>query len=493
MCKIALISFLNHSINVRALASHVRRSGHEAICIFVLAQPDGSVSRNLVDFLDKRGIQLAGLSLVTDDYLAAARLTDDIKASLKIPVIWGGAHVNVMPEECLAHADMICMGEGEEALCELLQNSDGDLYSNTTVKNIWYRTDKGIVRNGLRPLEENLDKYACPENDRDFLFILSEKGLEKFSEGHLGGVYNVMTSRGCPYQCDYCYNSYRKNQYRGLGRYLRMRSVENVIDELKLALSLFPGLRYIQFWDDCFTARTTEELARFKELYNQHVRLPFFALIEPMIFDYEKIRLLKECGLRRLQVGIQTGSERVNRDVYNRKASNTKVLQTAHYINRLGIEVVYDLIFNNPYETSEDLRQTIEMLSRFPRPFQVQGYNLIYYPGTRITERALADGFISPNNGSGSTVPIQSKDNSPISMRGTGRISSRFYSINYSSEEKLYWNTVISLLASNYIPRSIVRFFGRSEGPVKKVLLKMFVRAYAAAASAKLRLTSLGR
>ena len=434
-----------------------------------------------------------GVSLVTDDYLSAVRLTGEIKSSLNIQVIWGGAHANVMPEECLKHADMVCMGEGEEALLELLGSYDERGFADTSIKNIWFRTKDDIIKNDLRLLEEDLDKYPFPDNDTDNLTILNEYGLNNLKEEDLGGFYNVMTSRGCPYQCDYCYNSYRKRQYHGLGRYLRMRSIENVIEELKMAITRFPGTKYVQFWDDCFTARTTEELKIFRDLYNQHIRLPFFALIEPMIFDYEKIKLLKECGLERLQVGIQTGSERVNRDVYNRKTTNAKILQTAHYINRLGIEVIYDLIFNNPYEMVEDLRQTIEILTEFPRPFRVQGYNLIYYPGTKITERALADGFISPGNGSGSTVTIQSKDNSPISMRGTGRISSRFYSINYSSEEKLYWNTVISLLASNYIPRSVVRFFGRSEGPVKKVLLKMFVRVYAAAASLKLHLSSPGR
>jgi anaerobic magnesium-protoporphyrin IX monomethyl ester cyclase len=483
--RVVLIAFLSHSINIRELASYIRQNGYQVTCIFCQADFNADNIPLLMHKITELDPFLVGMSLVTDDFPKAVMLTKAIKDNINLPVIWGGAHVNVMPEECLNHADMICMGEGEEALSELLDAYGNDIGLNTSIKNIWFKTKDGIVQNNLRPLEEDLDKYPFPENDTKFLYVLSDHGLEGFTEEHLGGVYNIMTSRGCPYQCDYCYNSYRKKQYLGLGRYLRMRSIENVIEELKTALKLFPGLRYVQFWDDCFIARTVDELQHFKELYVEHINLPFFALIEPMIFDYQKIKILKECGLQHLQVGIQTGSERVNREVFNRRASKEKMLETAQYINELEIKVVYDLIFNNPYETTEDIKETIDLILKFPRPFQLQGYNLIFYPGTKITERALADGHISPNYDLKKSLTIQSRENSPISMGGRGRISDRFYKINYSSDHKLYWNSVVSLLASNYIPKPIICFFGRSESPFKKVGLKIFVRLYAAGASIK--------
>jgi len=487
MRNIALISFLNHSINVRTLTAYARSAGYDVVCVFVLDTPNDMTAEVLIEFLKDKNIEMAGFSLVTDDYPSAVFLTEKIKQSSDMLVIWGGAHVNVMPEESLNYADMICMGEGEDAFLELLQNFDGDLFSNTSIKNFWFKTKDGIVRNCLRPLEEDLDKYPFPENDRDSMYVLTNDGVEQFTEKHLHGVYNIMTSRGCPYQCDYCYNSYRKKQYQGLGRYLRMRSIGNVIEELMQALKLFPGLKYVQFWDDCFTARAVEELRLFKKLYNNHIRLPFFALIEPMIFDPEKIKLLKECGLQRLQVGIQTGSERLNSEIFNRKASNKKVLEMAKYINELGIEVVYDLIFNNPYETIQDIKETINLLLQFPRPLHIQGYSLIFYPGTRITERALEDGHISYNNDLHRSLTIQSKKNSPISMKGAAEISDRFYKINYSSDNKLYWNSVVSSLASNHFPRALIRFFGRSDGPFKQRAFKAFIRYYAKAASLKHR------
>lgn len=476
MPKLALISFLNHSINIRILAAYCRSAGHDAICIFIPDKPEEATARALTVFLQARGIELAGFSLVTDDYPVAAYLTGKIKNYTGIPVIWGGAHVNVMPEESLDHADMICMGEGEEAILELLKSFDNG-FVDISIRNIWFKMDNGIKRNPLRPLEENLDKYPFPENDSGCLFILNNGVVEELREGHLQGVYSVMTSRGCPYQCDYCYNSYRKQQYSGLGRYLRMRSVENVIEELKLAIHLFPSLREIHFWDDCFTARNLEELRLFKELYMMHIGLPFFALIEPMIFDGEKIRILKECGLKRLQVGIQTGSERVNREVFNRRASNKKALETAQYINGLGIEVVYDLIFNNPYEYIEDIQETIDLILQFPRPFELQGYSLIFYPGTKITERALNDGYISYNDDRGRSLTIQGNEYSPTAIKGSVKISDRFYKINYSSDDKAYWNKLTLKLASRHFPRIVIRL-GNSGTFAGKIIFNYFSRVY---------------
>lgn len=485
---IVLISFFKNNISIRSLASYLQFNSHTVTCLFCQADLNPQNLQATIDKLTAMNVLLIGISLMTDDYLKAVILTREIKKIISVPIIWGGAHVNIMPGECLIHADMICMGEGEEALLELVGNLKKNKEIDKSTQNIWFKNGDSIVCNNLRKLEEDLDKYPFPKNDPDSFFVLNDHALEKFTEEHLGGIYSIMTSRGCPYQCDYCYNSYRKKQYRGLGRYLRMRSIKNVIEELKLALKLFPGLRYIQFWDDCFIARTMDELQLFKVLYMQHVNLPFFALIEPMIFDYEKIKLLKECGLQHLQVGIQTGSEWVNREVFNRRASNEKVIETARYINELGIKVVYDLIFNNPYETSRDIKETIDLILKFPRPFQLQGYNLIFYPGTKITERALADGHISPNHELEKSLTIQSKENSPISMGGGGKISSRFYKINYSSDDKLYWNSMVSLLASEYIPKLIIRFFRRSENPFKRVALKIFIRLYCLVASIKHRI-----
>lgn len=478
MAQLALISFLVNSINTRSLSSYLKTNGFDTTCYFCPVSFNESNLKGLTANLREKKTTLVGVSLVTDDYYSAVVATKAIKTELRIPVIWGGAHVNIKPEECLRHADMICRGEGEEALLELVNKMSISGTIDTTIKNIWFKTNSGIVKNDLRNLEENLDKYPFPDFDLESQYVMDEEGFKRLSERNLKGEYSIMTSRGCPYSCRYCYNNYRRQHYDGKGKYLRVRSIENVIDELYQAKNIFKNLARINFWDDSFVARSVQDFARFKQLYLSRIHLPFFALIEPMAFNEEKVSILKECGLAELQVGIQTGSERVNREIYNRPVSNTKVLSVAESINKMGIGVVYDLIFNNPYETKSDVHETIKLLLRFPKPFLLQGYNLIFYPGTEITERALHDDLISLKADVDDFSTIEAKADSPIAMKGSAEVSSRFYEIKYKSREKKYFNTVITLMVYRHIPFMVIKYFGSSETRFKTILMRVFLRLY---------------
>jgi radical SAM superfamily enzyme YgiQ (UPF0313 family) len=478
MSRIALISFLTNSINTRLLSSYLKSKGHEAFCYFCEGEFNEHNLNALVTDLREMEVSFVGVSLVTDDFRSAVIVTREIKAVLALPVIWGGAHANIKPEESLRHADMICMGEGEEALLELADALNGGGVS-TSIKNIWFRTADGIIKNEMRHLEEDLDKYPFPDFDMDTQYVMNKRGFSRLSEEHFRGEYSIMTSRGCPYKCKYCYNNYRWEQYKGKGKYLRTRSIWNVIAELKKAKTIFGNIKRINFWDDSFVARHTEDFERFRELYAKDIALPFFALIEPMVFNFDKIRILKDCGLCRLQVGIQSGSERVNREVYNRPVSNNKMLDTAEAIHQLGISVIYDLIFNNPYETREDLLETIRLLLRFPRPFFVQGYNLIFYPGTAITEKALRDGYISLKTDElDDFSTIQGKKDSPIAKGGLSSVSDRFYSINYDSHDKVYLNSIISLFGYKHVPNGLIKYFASSETAIRTVLLRVLIVSY---------------
>jgi radical SAM superfamily enzyme YgiQ (UPF0313 family) len=491
MVKIALISFLTNSINTRSLSSYLKVNGYEVTCLFCSAELDSNRLKRLTELLKNRAIDLVGVSLVTDDYRSAVLVTRAIKAELGLPVIWGGAHVNVKPDECLRHADMICLGEGEEALLDLAKDMSRGGEPDLSIRNIWFKTGDGIVKNELRPLTEDLDRYPFPDFDLDSQYVLEATGFVPLSEAHLAGEYSVMTSRGCPYNCHYCYNSYRRRAFAGKGAYLRKRSIENVIDELQHALRIFNKLSRINFWDDSFVTRSIEDFKKFQGLYRSGIGIPFFALIEPMAFNHEKIAILKDSGLSGLQVGIQTGSERINRDIYNRSISSAKVISVARYLHGLGIQVKYDIIFNNPYETAEDLSETISLLLDFPKPFALQGYNLIFYPGTAITEKALEDGYISEKQATEDFSTIQSAKDSPVAMMGHSEVTSRFYKINYSSTEKEYLNAVISLTGSNHVPRSIVRFFAQSETAFKVLLLKVFIKVYRYSAQVRNQVTQL--
>ncbi len=482
--RVALIAFLSNNLSIRALSSYLKEQGCDVLCFFCEGSWNERNLHELIEILRREEIILAGVSFVTDDYRSAVQVTEEIRKKLTIPVIWGGAHVNVMPEESLRHADMICLGEGEEALLELVQGLSGGRL-DTGIQNIWFHSDKVSTRNIIGIWKKTV-KVSLPGSGPIQPVRDGRNDFEKLTK-HSGTEYSVMTSRGCPYNCNYCYNSYRKKQYAGKGRYLRSRSISHVIDELCRAQEVYPHLKKINFWDDSFIARGIKEIEEFAKLYEERIGLPFFALAEPMAFNKEKLRILRKCGLNGLQVGIQTGSERTNRDIYNRTVTKGQLVDMAEFINELGIEPVYDVIFNNPYESPEDVKETIDLLLQFPSPFFLQGYNLIFYPGTAIAQRALTDGYISSRGDGEEFSSILGRENSPVAMRGNARISSRFYTIAYDIKGKMYMNSVLSLLAYRLVPKPVVRFFGRSETALKRVMLAVFIKAYASASAIRHR------
>jgi hypothetical protein len=116
---------------------------------------------------------------------------------------------------------------------------------------------------------------------------------------------------------------------------------------------------------------------------------------------------------------------------------------------------------------------------QFPKPFQLQGYNLIFYPGTEITRRALADHFIVEKpEGSEDFSRIQGEENSPVSVKNKSVASSRFYSPCYNSAEKTYFNSLIVFASFSRVPKWVIQFFQKSETNFKRFLLNNSFNLY---------------
>lgn len=466
--RILLISFNLKAINVRCLSSYLKESGHETYLAFCPTDFNEKNSSKFIELIKLLDIKLIGLSLVTDDFKNAKYITRKIKEELSIPIIWGGAHPSIAPVECLQYADMVCIGEGEEALLELCNKIEKKT-DYSSIQNIWVKKNGMNIRNELRSLIENLDKYPSQDYEFKTHYLITKKGYEKFDEKLLYHEYIIMTSRGCPFSCSYCYNNSRRKMYAHKGKYLRQRSINNILDELKLAKENLKSVNFISIFDDNFFMRNNNDLKKFSELYINKINIPFFCLANPSHINEEKIELLKKCGLIKIQIGIQTGSEKVNKNIYNRPISNDVLLNSAKILHKYDIKSTYDIIFNNPYETKDNLIETIELLLKLPKPFKLQGFNLIFYPGSDITEKAIKDNYILINSNPNETSTIQGELDSPTLTFGKVIQSSRLYQPNFSIEEKIYLNTLIGLIP--YYPKFLIKYLMHKD-KLGKILLK---------------------
>jgi len=327
---------------------------------------------------------VVGISVVTVASGAAATLTDFIRRRLRVPVVWGGIEPTIEPEKSLETADAVCVGEGEDALEEVAATLGPDRRVAPDIANVWVRDADGDIReNPVRMLRQELDTLPPPDySPEEKFYIEGQEVVERWSIERLGGLYETMTSRGCPFSCAYCCNDQLRKLYPGQ-RFVRRRTPGNVIEELLSARRIVP-IKFINFQDDVFTF-DRDWVAEFARSYKKHIGLPFWCYTHALHTDFETLELLREAGLRRVTLGIQSGSQRILKEVFNRPVPNRKVAESARTLERIGLEYNFDLITNTPFETEQDCIDTLELLLSLPRVrFDFGLSKLSIYPNTAV-------------------------------------------------------------------------------------------------------------
>ena len=354
-------------------------------------------------------VDLVGMTVMTPYVEGAAQITDHLRKGYDGPILWGGIHPTIRPEESLEWADWVCVGEGEGALLDVVARlQEGG--SPEKVRNIWRKEGEEIVKEPLRPLVQDLDSLPHPDYSMEDHHVavggrLAGLTHERMAEilgratvsqqlGRIG--YQTMTSRGCPHKCTYCVNDGIHRLY-GEAKTLRFRSVDHVMEELLWVKRHMPYINFFWFSDDDFTARKGEELERFCRAYRAEVDLPFSCLISPLSATQDKMSLLVDAGLVYIQMGVESASPRMQ-VLFNRKAmTNERILRAMRIVNGFKDRMApptYDFLIDVPTQRDEDLADSVRFISRIPKPYRIQAFALIPYPGTAMYDLALEEGMI---------------------------------------------------------------------------------------------------
>jgi anaerobic magnesium-protoporphyrin IX monomethyl ester cyclase len=403
------------------LSSCLRQAGHDVQCAFLPPKRDEKSRKHKfqatysVELLDELAelcadSQLVGLSLMTNQFLAAVAVTAHLRKRLSsIPIVWGGVQPTVEPEECLEYADIVCLGEGEGALVDLANRmAQGGHYLD--IDNMWFKTEDGIVRNSMRPLEQYLDTIPLPDYSCDNHFAAIQNHIEPLTRNRLAAFvgerfkpeegsirYPIMSSRGCTFACTYCCNSVYGGLY-SQQKWLRWRSPENAISELKMLQKEIGPLDFVYIVDDNFAAQPLRRLKAFCEQYQREIGSPFSCQVSPLTVSEEKLEVLLGAGCAKVTMGVETASERVAA-LYGRQKFH-KVLPAAialleKYRPRMSQSPTYQFIIDNPYETLDETVETLRLATSVSRPWHNPIYSLMFFPGTPLYERALQDGVIT--------------------------------------------------------------------------------------------------
>jgi radical SAM superfamily enzyme YgiQ (UPF0313 family) len=342
-------------LGLAILASQLRNAGYEPAIL------DAEALRLTIEDalaeIAKQAPDLVGFSAVTLSIENAANLAKRVKESLDCITLIGGVHVTVLPDDTLKRFsgfDFGIYGEGEETLIEFLQvlNAGGNLEK---VRGTVFRRGEDVVVTPPRPFIVDLDKLPYPA--WDLLPELTKHYRPSVFSFHRLPAMALVTSRGCPGKCTFC--------YRGLfGNRFRMHSAEYVIGMIEQLVDEY-GIRDIEFYDDTFLVNR-KRLFRFCELiHEKKLDISWSANSRVNMVNQKVLDTMAEAGCYLVSYGIETGSQRLL-DLLKKGITLEQVEHALEWTRKAGIQSKGYFMIGLVGETEQTIKQTEAFMLRLP-------------------------------------------------------------------------------------------------------------------------------
>ncbi|MBF8267677.1 MAG: Radical protein [Dehalococcoidia bacterium] len=369
---------------VASLSAYLKKAGHR-VGLLHITQP---VSRDeYLRALDKESPELVAFSSTTIMFPHVITFAKWTKEHMDVPTICGGVHAILSPEEVIqvVDIDMVCLGEGEEALTELCSKLESKA-EITGIRNLWVKGGNGVLhKNPVAPLISNLDSLPFPDRE---IFDYGETFDMKVARR---GIF--MASRGCPYRCTYCSNHALKQAYGGKGQYVRFRSVDNVIGEIKEVVRDYPQIEYVGFHDDILPMRKSW-FEEFCTKYREKIGLPFEMNCIPNLLNRRIVEMAKLAGCRRINFGIESGNDYIRRRIMNRPVTKEQILQVSSLCHTEGIQISTYNMIGLPFENVRRFLDTVKLNAQV-RPANMQLSIFYPFPGTELYEICRKHDFLT--------------------------------------------------------------------------------------------------
>lgn len=354
------------------LSAYLKQKGHEVDLVI------GDETK-IVKHVKESNPDLIGFSVLTPYRNHMLSTSAALKeAGIRTPVIAGGYDITFLPG-ILEHSglDIVCRGEGEDALAELCDRIDAK-QDYDDIPNLWVKHARQIHRNRMRTWAMDMDKL--PFDDRD-LYLNNDKYFRIIP------FTQVLVGRGCPYHCSYCFNhGYRKiYEEEGSKGYCRLRSVDKLMEELAILKEKYRA-RYI-FFNDSTLTYNKKWLFEFLEKYSQHIRIPFsINAVMTEITDDIGYALRENGYCELVRFGLETGNEEFRKSVLNKKVSNQQLIDGTNILGKYNIRYSMSMMLGLPGETFDLAWETLDMARSISGRRSVHAVNLFKpFPGLDIT------------------------------------------------------------------------------------------------------------
>ena len=353
------------SLGIMYLSSSLKQAGHTVALAAVREDDVLEIGRRFQP-------ELVGYGLHSGLQHQLLLINQRLKERFDFFAAFGGPHPTFFPEMIeMDGVDGICIGEGDSAILDLADRlAAGKPVSDAP--NWWIKENGQIHRNPVAPLIQDLDSLPFP--DRDLI-----KGRERFLKHRR--MRTLLTGRGCPFDCTYCFNHAYIAIYGQSWAKVRRRSVDNVVEEAKLLKTDY-GAEFFYFADDTFILHPAW-IEEFSQKYRQEVGLPFVCNVRANLVNDDLIRLLKEANCHSACMGVETADDELRNLLFKRRMSTEQMLGAAEILHRYNIKLYTANILGIPTGSFDIDVETLK-LNVAMKPAAAHVGLLQPFPGTEI-------------------------------------------------------------------------------------------------------------
>jgi len=383
MAKVIFLQrFAEEWLGPMYISAMLRSRGHRCE-VMIEALEDSDYLQKLV----AASPDLIAMSCLTSDYHWAVSKAQEIGKRLNAPVILGGTHPTLNPNESIADPaiDMICIGEGEYPMAELADALDQDR-DYSSIANLWVKRDGTIIKNDLRALIEDLDQLPFPDR----------KLYQKYSFFRKRGKRPIHLSRGCPYDCSYCHNAGKKRIFREKGTYVRWRSQDNILREIQ-EIERKSFIKVLHVIDDSFGINGQWLMTFLHRLAGiSKKRLVLQANMRADMVSEDLCTSFENYGLSllRIRIAVETGNEDYRQEILKKNIPNRTLLKAAHLFNKYGIDFITYNMIGLPGESLALALETLRLNIRL-KPSLAICFIYQPYAGTELSAYACRIGALS--------------------------------------------------------------------------------------------------
>ena len=355
-------------------AAIAEQAGHKVIIIDAVAEHLSleSVIKRIQEFSP----DILGFTLTTYGFHQSLTWINNIKEKVNIPVIVGGWHLSIYPQETMHHnaVDYAVIGDAENILPDFLAalESRDSLHA---VKGIAFKENGKVIITPSAPTTVDLDTVPFPARHllKNNLYYNILSSVKNFTV--------MLSARGCPYQCIFCDLNTRK---------FRMRSANNFVDEIEINYKEFQ-IREFDIYDSSFTIDKQRVIMICEEILRRKLKVSWTARSRVDNMDRDLLKVMSRAGCNTIMYGIETGDPVILKTL--RKHTDIETIkEVVRWTNDCRIKTLGFFIIGSPGETLQTAMQTIKFSQGLGLDY-VQFTRLTSFPNTEIYRMLCEDGF----------------------------------------------------------------------------------------------------